>query len=107
MQQEIEQLKESLKQNQIINALEKSFYATSGKAGKDEDGYSYFDLISDRAINYILLDEHDKFIIIDPHGKTPLKILMAWNQNLNFAIAFLSTATQNPQVWTAVDKNEN
>ncbi|MEH2397799.1 hypothetical protein [Nostoc sp.] len=53
MQQEIEQLKESLKQNQIINALEKSFYATGGKAGKDEDGYSYFDLIRDRAINYI------------------------------------------------------
>jgi hypothetical protein len=38
LQQEIEQLKESLKHNQIINALEKSFYATSGKGGKDEDG---------------------------------------------------------------------
>ncbi|MEH2380372.1 MAG: hypothetical protein V7K27_16045 [Nostoc sp.] len=50
MQQEIEQLKESLKQNQIINALEKSLYATSSKAGKDEHGYSYFDLICDRAI---------------------------------------------------------
>ncbi|MEA5606004.1 hypothetical protein [Nostoc sp. UHCC 0252] len=47
MLQEIEQLKESLKQNQIINALEKSFYATGSKAGKDEDGYSYFDLIRD------------------------------------------------------------
>ncbi|MDZ8071136.1 MAG: hypothetical protein RMY64_36885 [Nostoc sp. DedQUE08] len=29
------------------------------------------------------------------------------NQNLNFAIAFLSIARQNPQVWTSVDKNEN
>ncbi|MFN6531233.1 hypothetical protein [Nostoc sp. ChiSLP03a] len=81
MQQEIEQLKESLKQNQIINALEKSFYATSGKAGKDEDGYSYFDLVRDQAINYIVLDEHNKFIVIDPRDKTPLKILMAYQES--------------------------
>ncbi|MBN3948478.1 MAG: hypothetical protein HWQ38_19280 [Nostoc sp. NMS7] len=84
MQQEIEQLKESLKQNQIINALKKSLYATSGKAGKDEDGYSgysYFDLICDRAINYIVLDEHGKFIAIDPRDKTPLKILMAYQES--------------------------
>lgn len=81
MQEEIEQLKESLKQNQIINALEKSLYATSGKAGKDEDGYSYFDLIRDRAINYIVLDEHDKFMVIDPRDKTPLKILMAYQES--------------------------
>jgi hypothetical protein len=81
LQQEIEQLKESLKQNQIINALEKSFYATSGKAGKDEDGYSYFDLIRDRAINYIVLNEHGKFIVIDSHDKTPLKILMVYQES--------------------------
>lgn len=62
----------------MINALEKSFYGTSGKAGKDEDGYSYFDLISDRAINYIVLDKHGKFIVIDPRDKTSLKILMAY-----------------------------
>jgi hypothetical protein len=41
LQQEIEQLKESLRHNQIINALEKSFYATGSKAG-----YSYFELIA-------------------------------------------------------------
>jgi hypothetical protein len=83
LQQEIEQLKESLKQNQIINAVEKSFYATGGKAGKDEDGYSYFDLVRDRdrAINYIVLDEHGKFIAIDLHDKTPLKILMAYQES--------------------------
>lgn len=74
LQQEIGLLKESLKQVQIINALEKSFYATGGKAGKDEDGYSYFDLIRDRAMNYIVLDESTgKLTVIDPRDKTILK----------------------------------
>jgi hypothetical protein len=73
LQQQIQQLQENLKQNQIINALEKSFYATGGKSGKDDDGYTYFDLIRDRAINYILLDESGKLIVIDPRDKTPLK----------------------------------
>ncbi|MEH2296360.1 hypothetical protein [Nostoc sp.] len=65
----------------MINALEKSFYATGSKAGKDEDRYSYFDLIRDRAINYIVLDEHGKFIVINPRDKTPLKILMAYQES--------------------------
>lgn len=73
LQQEIEQLKGSLKQNQIINALEKSFYATGGKAGKDEDGYSYFDLIRDRAAAYIQFDDQGRITIIDPRDKTPMK----------------------------------
>ncbi|QLE47928.1 hypothetical protein FD724_07230 [Nostoc sp. C057] len=70
---QVQQLQENLKQNQIINALEKSFYATGGKSGKDEDGYTYFDLIRDRAANYIVLDDQGKITIIDPRDKTPLK----------------------------------
>lgn len=73
LQQQIQQLQDSLKQTQIINALEKSFYATGGKAGKDEDGYSYFDLIRDRAAAYIQFDDSGKITVIDPRDKTPLK----------------------------------
>ncbi|MFN6572370.1 hypothetical protein [Dendronalium sp. ChiSLP03b] len=73
LQQQIQQLQENLKRNQIINTLEKSFYATGGKAGKDEDGYSYFDLIRDRAAAYIVLDDQDKISVIDPRDKTLLK----------------------------------
>ncbi|MCG6138173.1 MAG: hypothetical protein MET45_26685 [Nostoc sp. LLA-1] len=40
-----------------------------------------FDLVRDRAINYIVLDEHGKFIVIDPRDKTPLKILMAYQES--------------------------
>ena len=71
--QQIQQLQENLKQTQIVNALEKSFYATGGKSGRDDDGYTYFDLIRDRAINYIVLDESGKLTVIDPRDKTPLK----------------------------------
>ncbi|MEH1780231.1 MAG: hypothetical protein V7L26_14135 [Nostoc sp.] len=71
--QQVQQLQENLKQNQIINALEKSFYATGGKSGKDDDGYTYFDLIRDRAANYIVLDDQGKITIIDPRDKTPLR----------------------------------
>ncbi|MBW4677134.1 MAG: hypothetical protein KME52_24955 [Desmonostoc geniculatum HA4340-LM1] len=73
LQQQIQHLQDNLKQTQIVNALEKSFYATGGKAGKDDDGYSYFDLIRDRAINYIVLDDQGKINVIDPRDKTPLK----------------------------------
>lgn len=73
LQQEIDQLKQSLKQTQIVNALEKSFYATGGKTGKDEDGYSYFDFIRERAIGYIHLDEQGKITIIDPRDNTPMR----------------------------------
>ncbi len=73
LQQQIGQLQENLKQTQIVNALEKSFYATGGKSGKDDDGYTYFDLIRDRAINYIVLDEQGRITVIDPRDKTPLK----------------------------------
>ena len=73
LQQQINLLQENLKQTQIINALEKSFYATGGKAGKDDDGYSYFDLIRDRATGYIVLDDQGRISVIDPRDKTPLK----------------------------------
>ncbi|MBN3875247.1 hypothetical protein [Nostoc sp. JL23] len=71
--QQVQQLQENLKQTQIVNALEKSFYATGGKSGRDDDGYTYFDLIRDRANNYIVLDESGKLTVIDPRDKTPLK----------------------------------
>ncbi|MFK0731422.1 MAG: hypothetical protein ACFKPT_02565 [Gloeotrichia echinulata GP01] len=73
LQQQIGQLQESNRQAQIINALEKSFYATGGKSGKDDDGLTYFDLIRDRAANYIVLDDQGKITVIDPRDKTPLK----------------------------------
>lgn len=73
LQQQIQQLQESNRQQTIVNALEKSFYATGGKSGKDDDGYTYFDLIRDRAANYIVLDEQGKITIIDPRDKTPLR----------------------------------
>lgn len=71
--QENQQLKESNRQQTVVNALEKSFYATGGKSGKDEDGYTYFDLIRDRAVNYIVLDEQGKITVVDPRDKMPLK----------------------------------
>ncbi|MEH1902519.1 MAG: hypothetical protein V7L04_14140 [Nostoc sp.] len=74
LQQENLALKESNRQAQIVNALEKSFYATGGKSGKDDDGLTYFDLIRDRAANYIVLDEESgKITIIDPKDKTMLR----------------------------------
>ena len=74
LQQENQQLRESIRQAQIVNSLEKSFYATGGKSGKDEDGLTYFDLIRDRAANYIVLDEESgKITIIDPKDKTILR----------------------------------
>ncbi|MEH2393694.1 MAG: hypothetical protein V7K21_19205 [Nostoc sp.] len=74
LQQQIQQLQESNRQAQIVNALEKSFYATGGKSGKDDDGLTYFDLIRDRAANYIVLDEESgKITIIDPKDKTILR----------------------------------
>lgn len=72
--QENNQLKESLKQTQVVNALEKAFYSIGGKAGKDDDGYSYFDLIRERAMNYVVLDETSgKLIVVDPKDKTVMK----------------------------------
>ncbi|MBN3951928.1 MAG: hypothetical protein HWQ38_37880 [Nostoc sp. NMS7] len=73
LQQQILQLQESNRQSQIVNALEKSFYATGGKSGKDDDGWTYFDLIRDRAATHIVLDDQGKITIIDPRDKTPLK----------------------------------
>jgi hypothetical protein len=73
LQQENQQLKESNRQQTIVNNLEKSFYATGGKVGRDDDGLTYFDLIRDRAANYIVLDEQGRITIIDPKDKTPLK----------------------------------
>ncbi|MEH1777110.1 hypothetical protein [Nostoc sp.] len=73
LQQQIQQLLDKNRQQTIVNALEKSFYSTGGKSGKGEDGYTYFDLIRDRAANYIVLDDQGKITIIDPRDKTPLK----------------------------------
>jgi hypothetical protein len=71
--QENQQLKESNRQQAVVNALEKSFYATGGKSGKDDDGLTYFDLIRDRAANYIVLDDQGKITVVDPRDKMPLK----------------------------------
>jgi hypothetical protein len=71
--QQIQELQQQLIQTQIVNALEKAFYSTGGKSGKDEDGYTYFDLIQERAKNYIQLDEKGKLAVIDPRDRTPMR----------------------------------
>lgn len=71
--QQVQQLQENLKQTQIVNALEKSFYATGGKSGRGDDGWTYFDLVKSRAMNYIVLDESGKINVIDPRDQTALK----------------------------------
>lgn len=71
--QQIGELQIQLQDNQVINALEKAFYSCGGRAGKDEDGYSYFDLIRERAKGYVQLDEKGRLIILDPRDKTLMR----------------------------------
>lgn len=71
LQQQVQQLQESLKNTRITNSLEKAFYAVGGKTG-GEDGYTYFDLLSDRAKQYIEVDESGKLVVIDPKDKTKM-----------------------------------
>jgi hypothetical protein len=66
LQQQVTQLQEQLKQTQVVNTLEKAFYATGGKSGKDEDGYTYFDLVVDRAMKFIRTGEDGKLQVVDP-----------------------------------------
>jgi hypothetical protein len=70
---QITELQQELTQTKIINELEKAFYSVGGKAGKDDDGYSYFDLIQDRAKKYIQVDDKGKLIVIDPRDNTPMR----------------------------------
>lgn len=71
--QQIQELQVQLQNTQIVTALEKAFYSCGGRAGKDEDGYSYFDLIQDRAKKYIQLDEKGRLVVLDPRDKTPMR----------------------------------
>lgn len=73
LQQEIQKLAASNREIQVLNALEKAFYSAGGKAGKDEDGYSYFDLVRDRAIKFIQTDDQGKLQVIDPRDGTRLR----------------------------------
>lgn len=72
LQQQIEQLNNDLKNTRVINALEKAFYSVGGRAGKDDDGLTYFDLIRDRAMQFIEVDDSGRLSIIDPRDKTKL-----------------------------------
>ncbi|BDA74331.1 hypothetical protein CAL7716_084970 [Calothrix sp. PCC 7716] len=71
--QQIQELQNQLQDTKIVNSLEKAFYSCGGRAGKDEDGYSYFDLIQERAKNYIQLDEKGRLVVLDPRDKTPMR----------------------------------
>ncbi|MBW4598932.1 MAG: hypothetical protein KME29_04790 [Calothrix sp. FI2-JRJ7] len=71
--QQIQELQSQLQNTQVVNALEKAFYSCGGRAGKDEDGYSYFDLIQERAKNYVQLDEKGRLVVLDPRDKTPMR----------------------------------
>lgn len=71
--QQIQELQSQLQNTQVVNALEKAFYSCGGRAGKDEDGYSYFDLIQERAKGYIQLDEKGRLVVLDPRDKTPMR----------------------------------
>ncbi|MBD2437374.1 hypothetical protein [Nostoc sp. FACHB-110] len=72
LQQQIQQLQGDLKSTRVTNALEKAFYAVGGKAGKDDDGLTYFDLLRDRAMQYIEVDESGKLVVIDPRDRTKM-----------------------------------
>lgn len=71
-QQQIQKMQESLQQERITNVLEKAFYSVGGKIGKDEDGYSYFDLVRDRASKFIQVGDDGKLRTIDPRDGTKL-----------------------------------
>ena len=66
-------LEKQLQETRVTNRLEKSFYAVGGRTGKDDDGFSYFDLIRERAAKYIQQDEKGKLFVIDPRDGTQLK----------------------------------
>lgn len=70
---QIQDLQQQLVSTQIINALEKAFYSCGGRSGKDDDGYSYFDLIQERAKKYIQLDEKGKTQVLDPRDGTAMR----------------------------------
>lgn len=70
---QIQKLIAQNRESQIINALEKAFYSCGGKAGKDDDGYSYFDMVRDRAQKHIVMDDAGKITVIDPRDGTRLK----------------------------------
>lgn len=71
--QQIQELQQQLQTTQVVNALEKAFYSCGGRSGKDDDGYTYFDLIQERAKAYIQLDEKGKLAVIDPRDGTPVR----------------------------------
>jgi hypothetical protein len=71
--QQIEDLQKQLQSTQVTNALEKAFYGCGGRGGKDDDGYTYFDLIQERAKAYIQLDDKGKMAVIDPRDGTPMR----------------------------------
>lgn len=72
LQKQNQDLQLELKTTRVTNALEKAFYAVGGKAGKDDDGLTYFDLLRDRAIQYIEVDESGKLVVIDPKDRTKM-----------------------------------
>jgi hypothetical protein len=71
--QQIEQLQQQLQSTQVVNALEKAFYSCGGRSGKDDDGYTYFDLIQERAKAYIQRDDKGKLIVTDPRDGTAMR----------------------------------
>ncbi|MDJ0677597.1 MAG: hypothetical protein QNJ36_19810 [Calothrix sp. MO_167.B42] len=68
--QQIQELQTTLVESKITNRLEKAFYSSGGRVGKDEDGYSYFDLIRDRASRYVQMDDDGKLQVVNPKDGT-------------------------------------
>lgn len=71
--QQIQELQQQLQSTQVVNALEKAFYSCGGRSGKDDDGYTYFDLIQERAKAYIQRDDKGKLVVIDPRDGTAMR----------------------------------
>ena len=71
--QQIQELQQQLQSTQVVNALEKAFYSCGGRSGKDDDGYTYFDLIQERAKAYIQRDDKGKLLVIDPRDGTAMR----------------------------------
>lgn len=66
-------LKQTHREYIASNTLEKAFYQCGGKSGRDEDGYSYFDMLRDRIKKYIQVDDAGALTIVDPLDNVPLR----------------------------------
>lgn len=71
--EEIAKLKQTHREYIVSNTLEKAFYQCGGKSGRDEDGYSYYDMLRDRAMKYVQVNDSGLITFVDPLDNLPLR----------------------------------